>query len=294
MELRDRICLVTGASSGIGEATARALAKRGNTVVAVARRADRLRELVAEIAAAAPKSFCLAGDLVGRAFAERIVAETIARCGRIDVLVNNAAMPMHKLAYDVTNDDVEATLRLNFLSCVWTTQAALPQMLLQGGGAIVNVSSFASLVVPPREGVYAASKAALDAWSEGLWLDLAGSKIHVAVVRPGPIDTEIWDKRQQQSGYRGKRWPASDVAAAVLEAIERSEHEVLVPRRNAGLVVARWLRRIAPGFLRWTMGRMDPVPADAIANARERARASKRMGPESSVQAEPEVEPWQP
>jgi short-subunit dehydrogenase len=280
VELRDRICLVTGASSGIGAAIARALAKRGNTVVAVARREDRLRELVAAIAVDSPKSFPLAGDLAERAFAERAVAETALRCGRIDVLVNNAAMPMHKHAYDVTNEDVEATLRLNFLSCVWTTQAALPHMLLQGGGAIVNVSSFASLVVPPREGVYAASKAALDAWSEGLWLDLAGSKIHVALVRPGPIDTEIWAKRQQQSGYRGKRWPAKDVADAVLEAIERSQHEVMVPRRNPGLVVARWLRGIAPGFLRWTMGRMDPVPADAVAAARERARAGKRPGRE--------------
>ncbi len=271
MELRDRICLVTGASSGIGWETARALAKRGNTVVAVARREDRLRELVASIAMDAPKSFHLAGDLGERAFAESVVAETVARCGRIDVLVNNAAMPMHKLAYDVTNDDVEVTLRLNFLSCVWMTHAALPPMLAQRGGAIVNVSSFAALVVPPREGVYAASKAALDAWSEGLWLDLAGSGIHVALVRPGPIDTEIWDKRQQQSGYRGKRWPARDVADAVLAAIEASEHEVMVPRRNPSLLAARFLRRIAPRFLRWSMARMDPVPTDAIAKARQRA-----------------------
>ena len=143
---------------------------------------------------------------------------------------------------------------------------------------------------------YASGKifTSLDAWSEGLWLDLAGSKIHVAVVRPGPIDTEIWDKRQQQSGYRGKRWPASDVAGAVLEAIERSEHEVMVPRRNPGLVMARWLRRLAPGFLRWTLGRMDPVPADAIASARERARAGEPMGRAQCAKAEAEVETWQP
>jgi short-subunit dehydrogenase len=268
LELRDRIGLVTGASSGIGAATARALAKRGTTVVAVARREARLRALIGAIASDAPKSFYLAGDLGERRFAESIVAETVARCGRLDVLVNNAAMPMHKHAYGVTADDVETTLRTNFLSCVWTTQAAIPQMLRQRGGAIVNVSSFASLVVPPREGVYAASKAALDAWTEGLWLDLAGSQIHVALIHPGPIDTEIWDKRQEQSGYRGKRWPASDVADAVLEAIERNRREIRVPRRHAGLFVARWLRRVAPGLLRWSLGRLDPVPADAIERAR--------------------------
>jgi short-subunit dehydrogenase len=159
-------------------------------------------------------------------------------------------------------------------------------MLRDGGGAIVNVSSFASLVVPPREGVYAASKAALDAWAEGLWLDLAGSQIHVAIVRPGPIDTEIWDKRQEQSGYRGRRWPAADVADAVSLVIERGRHEIVVPRRNFGLVAARWLRRIAPGLLRWSLGRLDPVPADAIADARERARSERAAGGRETRAAE--------
>jgi short-subunit dehydrogenase len=271
LQLRGRTCLVTGASSGIGWETARALARRGNTVVAVARRDAKLRELVAALAADAPKSFHLAGDLCDRAFAESIVEETVVRCGRIDVVVNNAAMPMHKLAYGVTAEDVERTLRTNFLSAVWTTTAALPHMLAQGGGAIVNVSSFASLVVPPREGVYAASKAALNAWTEGLWLDLAGSGVHVALVHPGPIDTEIWDKRQEQSGYTGKRWPARDVADAILRSIETQRHEVVVPR-SAGLVVARWLRRLAPSLLRASMAKIDPVPAGALDAARARAR----------------------
>ena len=278
MELRNRICLVTGASAGIGAATARALARRGNTVVAVARREEPLRALIDAIASDAPKSFFLAGDLAERGFAESIVAETVARCGRLDVLVNNVAMPMHKHSYRVGADDVEMTLRTNFLSCVWTTQAALPQLLRQRGGAIVNVSSFAALVVPPREGIYAASKAAMNAWTEGLWLDLAGSQIHVALVIPGAIDTEIWDKRQEQSGYRGKRWPASDVAEAVLEAIERGRREIVVPRRNAGLVIARWLRQLAPGLLRWSLGRLDPVAPEAIERARAAAEAKRSDG----------------
>jgi short-subunit dehydrogenase len=193
-------------------------------------------------------------------------------------LVNNAAVPMHKHALGVSGDDAEATLRINFLSPLWTTSAAIPHLLRAGGGTIVNVSSFASLVVPPREGVYAASKAALNAWSEGLALDLGGSGIHVALVHPGPIDTEIWDKRQEQSGYRGRRWPAREVADAVIEAIERRRHEMLVPRRNAGLVAARWLRRLAPGLLRWSLGRLDPVPADAVERARARARGAATPG----------------
>lgn len=273
VQLRDRVCVVTGASSGIGWETARSLARRGNTVVAVARREARLAELIAAIANDAPKSFHLSGDLAERDFAESIVAETLARCGRIDVLVNNAAMPMHKLATRVTPEDVEQTLRTNFLSCVWAATAAIPVMQRAGGGAIVNVSSIASQVVPPREGVYAASKAALDAWSEGLWHDLAGSGIHVAIVRPGPIDTEIWAKRQEPSGYSGKRWPARDVADAIVRAVERRRYEVTVPARSPALVAARAIRWLAPGLIRFGMKRLDPVPRGAFAAVRSRSEA---------------------
>jgi short-subunit dehydrogenase len=264
VRLSDRICVVTGASSGIGRATALALAQRGNTVVATARRANELATLVDAIAPTAPKSFALPGDLAVRAFAESVVAETVARCGRIDVLVNNAAMPMHKLATRTTPDDVESALRLNFLSPVWITSAALPHMLRARSGAIVNVSSFSALVVPPREGAYAASKAALDAWSEGLSIDLAGSGVHVALVHPGPIETEIWAKRQEQSGYAGKRWPAADVAAAIVRLIEQERRDAVVPARNPSLVAARVLRHIAPGLLRLGMRKVDPPPADAF------------------------------
>jgi short-subunit dehydrogenase len=269
VEPSGRVCVVTGASSGIGRATALALARRGDRVVAVARREERLRELVAALAPAAPGSFHLAGDLGERAFAERVVREAAARCGRLDVLVNNAAVPLHRLAPHVTADEAEAALRTNFLSCLWTTTAALPIMLRQGGGSIVNVSSVAAQLVPPREGVYAASKAAMSAFTEGLWYDLAGSGIHAALIHAGPIDTEIWEKRQEQSGYAGRRHPPERVAEAVLEAIDRRRFEITVPRRNLALLVARLLRVAAPALLRASMRRMDPVPPGAFATARD-------------------------
>ena len=271
MELRDRVCVVTGASSGIGRATALALARRGATVVAVARREERLRELVAALAAVAPASFHLAGDLGVREFAEGIVEATVARCGRLDVLVNNAAVPLHKLAFRVSAEEAEAALRVNFLSCLWTTTAAIPIMLRQGGGAIVNVSSVAAQIVPPREGVYAASKAAMNAFTEGLWYDLAGSGIHGALVHPGPIDTEIWGKRQEQSGYAGRKYPPEDVAEAVVEAIEKRRFEISVPRRSLAFAVGRLLRVVAPSLLRAGVRRIDPVPPEALAEARAAA-----------------------
>src|SRR5581483_2578497 len=103
-------------------------------------------------------------------------------------------------------DEAEAVMRINFLSCVWTTMAAIPHMLRQGGGSVVNVSSFAAKVSPPREPMYAASKAAMNAFTEGVSNALAGSNIHVAGLNPGPIATEIWEKEDEPVAYHGKKY----------------------------------------------------------------------------------------
>jgi short-subunit dehydrogenase len=271
---RSRIVVVTGASSGIGEATARAFAARGDTVVVVARRAGRLEALVREIALRSPDSHALPGDLSERAFAEGVVEESVRRHGRIDVLVNNAAIPIRKVIYEVSPEDVEHACRVNFFSAVWTSLAALPAMLREGGGTIVNVSSFASKVVPTHETIYAATKCALNGFSEGLWNDLHGSGIHVALVHPGPIDTEIWSKGDAPSGYHGVKYPPSLVSDAILDAVDRRLHEIVVPRRNPTLGLARFLRLTVPGLLRWGTRRMDPVPEAAIERARARARGA--------------------
>jgi short-subunit dehydrogenase len=275
---RGRVVVVTGASSGIGRVTATTFAARGAVVVAVARRERLLRDVVAECRVNSPRSEYLAGDLGERAFAERVVDDTVARHGRLDVLVNNAGVSKHKQIYHLSADEAEAVMRINFFSCMWTTLAAIPYMLRQGGGTIVNVSSFAAKVSPPREPIYAASKAAMNAFSEGLWNDLAGSGIHVAIVNPGPIDTEIWEKEDEPPAYHGKKYPASIVADAILEAVERRRFEITVPRRNPMLVTARALRLFFPSLLRFGMAKSDPVPADVVARARARAAAGKRLG----------------
>lgn len=265
------VALVTGASSGIGYATALALAGRGATVVAVARREDRLAELAGRCRALAPESHAIAGDLGERAFAERIVVDTLERHGRLDVLVNNAAIPKHKHALRLEPSECERVMQVNFQACVWTTLAALPSMVARGEGAVVNVSSFASLVVPARESVYAASKAALNAFTEGLWHDLHGTGVHAALVLPGPIDTEIWSKTDEPHAYSGRRHPPGDVAAAIVAAAEGRHHEIVVPRRDPGLVVARWLRQLAPSLLRRGIQRMDPNPMDVVDAVRRRS-----------------------
>lgn len=278
MEYRGAVVIVTGASSGIGRVTARAFAQRGSVVVAVARREELLRELIDECRAWSPSSEYLAGDLGERPFAERVVEHTIARHGRVDVLVNNAAVSKHKQIYHVSTDEAEHVMRVNFLSCLWTSFAVIPHMLRQGGGTIINISSFAALVVPARETIYAASKSAMNAFTEGLWHDLAGSNIHAAIVNPGPIDTEIWEKSDEPEFYHGKKYPPEIVTAAVFEAIDKRRHEVTVPRRNPMLVTARFLRLFLPRVLRFGMAKADPVPVEVVERARARATAGKRMG----------------
>lgn len=269
---KGRVVLVTGASSGIGWCTAREFARRGDTVVAVARREERLAELMRECRAHSPASGYIAGDLAQREIAERVVEETAAKHGRLDVLVNNAAVSKHKHILRISPEEVEAVMRINFLACVFTTLAALPHMLRQGSGAVVNVSSFSARVVPPREGIYAASKAAMNAFTEGLWHDLHGTGVHAALVVPGPIDTEIWTKLEEPPAYRGRRYPPEIVADAIFEAVDKRRFEITAPGRSPQLILASLLRRALPSVVRRAMQRMDPVPRAVIDEAQARIR----------------------
>ncbi len=276
MDYRGKVVIITGASSGIGREAARAFASRNSVVVGVARREALLREQLERWQRDSPDSICLVGDLGEREFSEQVIAETVARFGRIDVLVHNAAVPKHKQIYDLNGDEAEYVTRVNFLSPVWTTLAAIPHMLANHGGFIVNVSSFAALVPPPRESVYAASKAALNAFSAGLWNDLAGSQIQVSVINPGAIDTEIWDKQEAPNAFRGRKHPPSMIVDAIFEAIEKRRFELVIPRRSLSLMAANFLRQFWPAALRFGMARMDPVPKDVIEDARRRALEARR------------------
>jgi short-subunit dehydrogenase len=235
-----------------------------------------LQGLLEQCRPQSPESSYIAGDLQHRDFAERIVEDTVCKHGRIDILVNNAGVALHKQIYHMSVEEAERVMAINFMSCLWTTMAAIPHMLNAGGGTIVNVSSFAAKVAPPREAIYAASKAALNSFSEGLWNDLKGSNIHVALINPGPIDTEIWEKDHEPGGYDGRKYPPQIIADAIFEAIERRRHEMTVPKRNPALVTARFLRLFLPSLLRFGMAKAEPIPTEVIERAKSRAAAARR------------------
>ena len=261
----------TGAIARNNAAAARAFARRGCRVVAVARRVERLRALVEDCRESSPDCVYLAGDLGERAFAERVVDETAERFGGVDFLINNAAMPCHTSIYEISAEDAERVMRVNFFSCLWTTFAAIPHMLRTGGGHIVNVSSFATRLVPPHETLYAASKFAMNGFTEGLWNDLEGSGIRAALVVPGPIDTEIWSKLERPTGFRGRRYPPEQVVDGIFECIEKGVDERVVPKRNPMLTLGRWVRLLAPRVARRGAARMDPLDPEALERARRRA-----------------------
>jgi short-subunit dehydrogenase len=289
LEYRDRVAIVTGASSGIGYVTAVEFARRGCTVVAVARREENLARLIDVCKEHAPKSFYLAGDLGERAFARSVVDSTFEGVGRVDFLINNAGVSKHKQIYHLSADEAERVMQVNFLSCVWTTLAAIPYMLRTGEGWIVNVSSFVTKAPAPRESLYIASKSAMNGFTEGLWSDLEGSNIHAALVIPGPIDTEIWQKEDEPVAYTGPLYPPELVANAIFEVIEKRLFERVVPRWSLSLLTAAFLRRVFPAVLRFGLRRMDPVPTEVIAAARRRANLGRRLGDVSEPSETPEA-----
>ena len=253
-EYQGKVAVVTGASSGIGRAIALDLASRGTNVIAVARRVEPLEE-VAELARkSAPGSRAVSADVADRSAIEGVIRDTLERDGRIDVLVNNAGIPMRKHASRLTVEDVERVMEINFYGSVYPTLAALPSMLEQKSGHIVNIASVAGRIGSPREAAYSASKYAMAGFTDVLASDLLGSGVEVHLVCPGPIDTEIWGHVQEPPAYDGKFYPPEVIAKAVRACLERGVYEIWAPKRMRG---ASYFKTLAPKMFAKGTARYD-------------------------------------
>jgi NADP-dependent 3-hydroxy acid dehydrogenase YdfG len=227
MDLAGAVVIVTGASSGIGAATARLAGGRGATVVLAARRADRIDALAAEL----PDALAVPTDLRDPVQIVRMVGATLDRFGRVDVLVNDAGQGLHVPVEQIRLDDLRAVTELNFYAPLLAMQAVIPAMRKQGGGAIVNVSSMTSRMVLPGVGGYSATKSALNMLSAVARKELAPDGIVVSIVYPAVTATEFHQSLAAGGMVGGgtrlvKPHTAEFVAEAILGLIVSGEEEV--------------------------------------------------------------------
>ena len=226
--------VITGASSGIGAALARRLAAHGAVVGLIARRSERLAEVLADCRRTSADSTMWAADLAQTATVGELGLRAWDVLGGIDVLVNNAAIPKRRPVTALDPDEVENVMRVNFFAPMRLTLALLPRMLARGSGLIVNVSSVGGRLGIIHETAYCASKFALCGWSEAMAVDLHGSGISVKLIEPGPVDTEIWDQPgSEEPLYQGPKVPADVVAEGIIDALGSDKFEHYVPDMKA-------------------------------------------------------------
>lgn len=225
-KVEGKVAIVTGASSGIGEAIARTLAANGLNVVLGARRVDRLEKVVGEIEAAGGHAMAHAVDVTKRDEVKGLIGAAVSRFGRVDVLVNNAGvMPISPIEADEV-DQWERTLDVNVKGVLYGISAALPQFRAQGGGHFVNVSSVAGHKVFAGATVYCASKFAVRAITEGFRQE-CGPTIRNTIISPGAIESELIDgikhgpTRRVMAAFKDVEIPAEAIAQAVLFAIRQ-------------------------------------------------------------------------
>ena len=224
--IQDKIVVITGASSGIGEATARLLAGRGAHVVLGARRTERLQRLCAEIEEAGGSAEYHALDVTDLQSVQALVEQTVARHGRLDVMLNNAGvMPLSKLEA-LKVQEWNQIIDVNIRGVLHGIAAALPVMQQQRSGQFINIASIGAYAVSPTAAVYCATKYAVRAISEGLRQEVGGD-IRVTLVSPGVTESELAESISDEGGraemreFRKISIPAEAIARAIAYAIEQ-------------------------------------------------------------------------
>ncbi|MBN3945078.1 MAG: SDR family NAD(P)-dependent oxidoreductase [Nostoc sp. NMS7] len=231
-KLTDKVAIVTGASSGIGEATALALAVEGATVVIAARRSDRLQTLEARITGTGGKALSITADVSDEAQVEALVNFTQVKFGRVDILINNAGVMLLGLIDGADTEDWRRMINLNVLGLMYATHKVLPLMKAQSAGHIVNISSVAGRVANAGSGVYNASKWAVGAFSEALRKEVYQNNIRVTIIEPGLVATELPQHithpaaKEQAKNFYGsvKNLESEDIANAIVYAVTQPEH----------------------------------------------------------------------
>lgn len=252
VRLDGTVALVTGASSGIGEATAEQLAAQGAAVALVARRADRLETLAGRIRDSGGTALVIEADVTDQARAVAAVERTVAELGRLDTLVNNAGVMLLGPVADAPTEEWDRMVRVNLLGLLYCAHAALPHLVraasdsARGVSDMVNISSVAGRVARAGSGVYNATKFGVGAFSEALRQEVTQKHVRISLVEPGATDTELREHNRPEvmeaimARFKGvERLQSEDIADTVLYIVTRPRHvainELLVrPTEQAG------------------------------------------------------------
>jgi NADP-dependent 3-hydroxy acid dehydrogenase YdfG len=235
-KLTGTVAIVTGASSGIGHATARALAALGATVALVARRKDRLDDLVAEIEAAGGTALAVPTDITDRSQAEAAIQQTVDTYGRLDILVNNAGLMILGPVTEADVEDWERMISVNQIGLLYMTNAALPHLhraAEQGPrqvADIVNISSIAGRVAWANFGVYNMTKFGANGSTEALRQEITESHVRVGVLEPGAVDTEVVSHNTDEIQAGVAALPADKQALAAEDVADGIAYMVTRPR----------------------------------------------------------------
>jgi short-subunit dehydrogenase len=256
MELKDKNVVVTGASSGIGRATALEMARRGAHVVVAARRADRLEEVAAQCRALGVRALSVQADVTKSDDCRRLIESA----GEVDVLVNNAGFAVFAPIAEADPRDLREMMETNYFGAVACTQAVLPRMLARRSGTIVNVASIAGLMGFARMGGYGATKFALIGFTESLRDEVVGSGVNVALVCPGTTDTEFFVKAEREKMPGASRLilavKPERVARAICDAAEDGRYRRILPPFAA---IYMRLKEVFPRFAHLMMRRVSAL-----------------------------------
>jgi short-subunit dehydrogenase len=242
-DLLGAVCLVTGASSGIGRATALALGREGCELIVSSDEKKPLQELAREIGAEA-----LVADLSGAGAGEKLAQRALAAHGRVDVLVNAAGIGLYRPLAETGVEEIERLTAVNVNAPIELTAALLPGMLERRLGHVVNVGSIIAHVGRKNEAVYAAGKGALAVFTESLRYELYGSGVGASLISPAVVETRFFERRGVPYD-RSRPLPIAPerVAEAVLRAIRKDRAEIVLP---GSLAVVGRVRGLAPGSFR--------------------------------------------
>ncbi|MGO9586567.1 MAG: SDR family oxidoreductase [Limisphaerales bacterium] len=228
--IEGKVVVITGASSGLGEATARYLSAQGAIVVLGARRVERIQSLADELTAKGGKALAVATDVTHHDQVKRLVDTAVQKYGRIDVMINNAGLMPHSPLERLRIDDWNRTIDVNIKGVLYGIAAALPYMKQQKAGHIINVSSVAGHKVTPNGAVYCATKHAVRALSEGLRVEVKPYNIRTTIISPGAVATELPDSITEpdvadriHKFYKEVAIPADSFARAVAFAMSQPE-----------------------------------------------------------------------